>query len=255
MPTKTTDLAVATAPEYVALSLDTSELTESLAESLGSEGFGPNDFDTLTVPNATAAPVWNLPDSDESPKQLKGIIIFHQPVQTLWLKPLNEGNSNMPPDCVGRKDQRTGELVGSQNRQWVYENFKNSPYVQRPEGLVNEFPSPVSSMQKQLCETCPFSQWKTAQKGGGQFCTAKRDIYMLLPDRPFPVLVKVPPTSLISARKYFLSLSKSLLGPSNVETILTLQKENATPPYYKIVFTKGPQVDRENAARAKAYGA
>lgn len=250
---ETTAITTGQPAQYLALSLDPHDLQSNLAEVLGGESFTPNDFDRVTVPSGTSAAVWNIPNSEDAPKVLKGVIVHHTLARTMWLVPVDKsGGKSSPPDCVGKVSAEDGNMYGSKPQGWIYEAYEDSDYHQKVAPALA--PSEYQMDKKQPCDTCPFSVFGTASSGKGQFCNLKRILYLLTPADPFPVVVVVPAKSLKNARSYLLSLGKKMLSPGAVETELTLVKDNSSnPPYYQIVFTQAGVLAPEDRAKAKAY--
>lgn len=56
------------------------------------------------------------------------------------------------------------------------------------------------------CETCPYAQYGSSLKGGGQACKQIRQMLILYPEEILPHVVTIPPTSLKACGRYFLML-------------------------------------------------
>jgi hypothetical protein len=248
------ELAVIKASEYTALATDQAEMKEALAEVLAGESFGVTDFDVVTVPTGASAPMWNLPSSDPA-KVISGIIIHQNLARAMWLTPIEKQGDSGPaqPDCTGKVNQADGNMYGSRTQLEIFAMWNEAEYVGRPENLKPPTPTAYQAGQHQPCDTCPFSQFNTSKNGKGQFCGLKRILYILTPEQPFPLIVRVPSKSLKSAKTYLLSLAKKAKRPGQVVTNLALQKVAGSPAYYVIDFTMGEVLDSETAQKSIAY--
>ena len=69
-----------------------------------------------------------------------------------------------------------------------------------------------------VCSSCQFAQFGSDDKGRGQACKATKSIFMLMKDTLLPVVLTLPPGSLMNAKKYFLRL---LSHGRSVDSVIT----------------------------------
>lgn len=197
------------------------EVMQSLAESLGGEKISQFDLSRISVPAGGGAH-WSIPDVDDpagkSEKELIGVVVGQSLGRSYWRQSMDEGGS-APPDCSSN------------------------------DGLIGQG-TPGGS-----CEECPFSQWGSADKGGGQACKLSRSIFILMPGEALPVVLSVPPSSLQGAKKFLLRLASKGRTLSQVVCKFTLEKaQNAAGTgYSKIVFNAGEALPTEMVKTVKAY--
>lgn len=248
------ELATIKASEYTVLATDQSQVAEVLADVLGGEGFGPNDFDVVTVPTGASAAMWNLPSADPV-KVISGIIIHQNLSRAMWLTPIDkQGDSGpVPPDCLGKINTQDGQLYGSRSQIEIYGMWNEAEFVSRPTGVKAHAPHEILANNPQPCDNCPFAEFGTSANGKGQFCGLKRILYVLTPDQTFPLVVRVPSKSLKAAKKYLIDLGKKGKRPQQVVTNLGLTKVPGNPSYYVIDFQAGEILDSETSAKAQAY--
>lgn len=185
---------------YRALDADPERVTQILKENLAG-GITEFDLERVKVPSGGGT-AWEVPTL-EGPKnvdEITGVMIWYRDARTYWNKPFDEGGS-APPDCSS-SDTVTG--IGT------------------PGGA---------------CQTCPLSQFGSADKGQGQACRQIRQLFILMPDSIFPMVITAPPTSLRAMKNYSMKLSGALVNYFDVTTTLTLEKDKSADGivYAKIV--------------------
>lgn len=155
--------------------VDTSAL-DAIKENLGSIDLTPNDFERIKFPSAGSQfwEVMNLAGESEPVKSIEGIILMHKNTRVYWSDEYN--GQKTPPDC----------------------SSENGVFGRGTPGGT--------------CATCPYSQWESDPKGGGgQACKAVGIQFVLRPDEVLPIVVPVPPTSIVGMKKFMLKLvSKKL---------------------------------------------
>jgi hypothetical protein len=208
---------------YQIMKMDAAEITEILQENLGGESLSISDLTVIKVPGAGGT-TWSVPtiDGDKDVKELVGIIVFTKTTRAYWEVSYDDGIPG-PPDCMSF-DGITG-TVG-------------------PWGTKD-------------CIECPGNQFQETEDDAGvkaKQCSEKRNIFMVLPDQVFPVVVRAPVMSLKNARKYLIGVSSANQKIHSVYTKLTLEKaENAQKKQYaKIVFTKVGDVEDPEATASYA---
>jgi hypothetical protein len=219
-----TALATIDQSKYLALSDDALDIAELLDANMGSGDFSARNLASVKVP-AGGGMTWTVPhpDGEQDTRELVGVILFAQNTRAYYPSGVGEGPAG-PPDCSS-EDGVTG--VGS------------------PGGA---------------CATCPLAQFGSAIRNGqpasGQACAAKKQLYMLLPDRILPVVVTAPATSLKAIQGYMGSLLQVGKPIYAVETKLSLKREERGGNKFSvIVAAKGGDLSPEGTAFMKALAA
>jgi hypothetical protein len=224
------ELAVIPAGGYLALNHapeEMAELLDVLAENLGGESLTARDLPRIGIPSGGGVS-WEIPTSDgdiEPAKALRGIIIHFERTHSYW-PPSQE--SGTPPVCSSVGSANTAVGTGD------------------PGGA---------------CKTCPYNQFRSkvrddGREAGGKACTERENWFLLLDDRPLPIVLSLAPTSLRAATDYRVkqlgSIGKRL---SSVVTEITLANDtNATGEKYSYIVPKvAGNLSPEEAARARSY--
>ena len=178
-------------------------------------------FDRIKVPAggglAFEVPGDN-PDSPDTVKEVKAVILYHHPVHAYFKDKYTGGNN--PPDC-GSIDGHTG--------------------IDTESGEVKG------------CKDCEYSKFGSGENGG-KACRQKRRIYILRENEALPIIVSLPTGSLADYSKYVMRLMSKGKKSNSVVTKFTLKKaQNAGGiSYSQVVCT----VDRDlTAAEQKAIDA
>jgi len=103
------------------------------------------------------------------------------------------------------------------------------------------------------CSTCPLSQFGPDNERPG--CKERMALFVIVPDMLLPVVIMVPPTSLKSAKKYFIGLASKGQTYWKVETEINLEKATNAQKidYAKAVFKPGKSLSKENAEMIESY--
>ena len=128
------------------------------------------------------------PDSPDSVKEFKAVILYHHPVHAYFKDKYTGGNN--PPDC-GSIDGHTG--------------------VETETGLVK------------VCKDCEYSKFGSGENGG-KACRQKRRIYILRENEALPIIVSLPTGSLADFSKYVMRLLSRGKKSNAVVTKFTLKK-------------------------------
>ena len=179
---------------YAIANLGTGEsnttLAEIMRENVGAGGITPFDLDRVKVPSG-AGTAWELPTltgETDVAKAFTGIIVAWREPRSYWVKGLDEGGGNQPPDCAS-DDGATG--VGT------------------PGGE---------------CAVCPLAQFGSGKEQRGQACKQMRLLFIVRENALLPIALFAPPTSIANIRKYFLRLASEGKHYSSVVTNFTLSK-------------------------------
>lgn len=174
--TESTELAVIKPGGFLALNHSSDEMAEMLdvlAENLGGESLTARDLPRIGIPSGGGL-AWEIPTGDgdvEPSKTLTGIIVHFERTHSYW--PHTQA-SGTPPICssVG-----PGTIaVGSG----------------QPGGP---------------CRTCPHNVYGTkirpdGREAKGKACTERENWFMLVEDRPLPIVLSLAPSSLAAAKEY-----------------------------------------------------
>ena len=144
----------------------------------------------------------------ENKNDFVGQIVHVQPRRSYWKKSYEETGGGELPDC------------------WSIDALK---------------PHKTSeSMQAEACSECPQRVWKSAQKGEGQACRDVRWMWILLPDRPIPAILVIPPTSLRRWSEYNTTVQQAgLFRPLAVWTKFAVEeaKNSAGTAFSRVAFS------------------
>ena len=185
-------------------------LGEVFAEEL--DGLTPS-FERIKIP-AGGGLAYEVPgedpDSPDSVKEFKAVILYHHPINCYSEEEYTGGNN--PPDC-GSMDGKVG--------------------IEAETGIVKS------------CADCEFKKFGSA-KNGGKACKQKRRIYLLREGEALPTILSLPTGSLGEFSKYVMRLLSKGKKTNGVVTKFTLKKAQNSGGinYSQAVFA----VDRELTA-------
>jgi hypothetical protein len=186
----------------------------AMAEEM--DGLNVN-FDLVKFPSGGAL-VFEVPGEDaenpDSVKEIVGVIVDHHPVNAYWVEKFTGQNNH--PDCASL-DGKIGEGNPGGN-----------------------------------CKACPLNKWGSDTEGGkGKACKNIRRVYMLQEGKIFPLLLRIPPTSLQNFSDY---ISKRILQKGyrsfDVITKVTLKKAQSSGgiAYSQAMFSIAGLLDDEAKA-------
>ena len=163
-------------------------LGEVFAEEL--DGLTPS-FERIKIP-AGGGLAYEVPgedpDSPDSVKEFKAVILNHHPINCYYEEEYTGGNN--PPDC-GSMDGKVG--------------------IEAETGMVKS------------CADCEFNKFGSA-KNGGKACKQKRRIYLLREGEALPTILSLPTGSLGEFSKYVMRLLSKGKKTNGVVTKFTLKK-------------------------------
>ena len=163
-------------------------LGEVFAEEL--DGLTPS-FERIKIP-AGGGLAYEVPgedpDSPDSVKEFKAVILYHHPINCYYEEEYTGGNN--PPDC-GSMDGKVG--------------------IEAETGMVKS------------CADCEFNKFGSA-KNGGKACKQKRRIYLLRENEALPTILTLPTGSLGEFSKYVMRLLSKGKKTNGVVTKFTLKK-------------------------------
>ena len=191
------------------------EIVDAIKEELA--GLGSITFDAIKIPSGGGLAFEVPSDDPEKPEpksSLKGIIIYHHPVNAYWADAYT-GAKNAP-DCVSF-DAKNGRVTAT--------------------GEVRD------------CATCPFNQFGSDTSGGkGKACKNGHRVYILLENETLPLMLILPPTSIKNLKDY---LAKRVLikGKRSYEVItefkLAKDKNEGGIAYSKATFSRVGELSKE----------
>ena len=207
---------------FVIFKTPVSEIKDAVTANIGDSGMTVWDLERIKIP-AGGGTAWTLQglDGEEMAKELTGIIVAWRDTRAYWSVPMEQSDGNMPPDCYSL-DARTG--------------------TGKPGGD---------------CHKCPFAQFGSDPRGGGQACKLVRQLFFIREDNLLPEIVNLPPSSVKPARQYFMRLASKAVPCYSLITKIALEKtKNAQGIVYsRATFTSGGRLTAEQAARVKEYSA
>jgi hypothetical protein len=164
----------------------------NLAQMLADEMDGLNlSFDRIKIPAggglAYEVPSDN-PDSPDTVKEFKAVILYHHPVHSLYKEKYTGGNT--PPDCAS---------------------------VNGHTGIVAE------TGEVKACADCPNNKFGSGENGA-KACKQKRRIYILRAGEALPIILSLPTGSLADFGKYVTRLLSRGQKSSGVVTKFSLKK-------------------------------
>jgi hypothetical protein len=234
------------------MALDTANsgmLAEVIKENFGATGLRLSDLDRIKIPGS-AGIAWEVPTIEkpdgESRTELVGVIVAWADKKAWWPVKFGAGDSaNTPPAC------KSDDMVHGTGLPTLAISDNESKLVEQ--GKAQR--TPTSDTGGFLCTTCPHNVFGGAPEGTGKWCKDMRFIVMLLQDAVLPVLIRVPPTSLLPLRNYFKRLAGSGKRYYSTVTRLTLQKEEnaARIKYSSVVPTAVRFLDESEQGAARAY--
>lgn len=213
--------ALKPAQRYEALQMsneDFAELAEIFVSNLDGQTLSVRDLDRIHCPSGESN-IWpEVPNADgsDSEKEFEGIIFHTQTPRVYFDQPYTPGGPKVPPSC------------------WSPDGIKG---YGKPGGD---------------CMTCQFNQFDTALTGTGRgkACREGVHLYALMPHSVMPVVVQVPPTSLVPFREYMVNISKSRVRREHTVTRFRLQLVNKSPV---IMFDSVEVLDQDEREALNHY--
>lgn len=197
---------------YPAIAEDPRELMQLVEQNLGGETITASNLPKITVPNGDSL-FWQI-DGEDPVREIEGVVLFQTLVRAFWSTAYEDGDHG-PPDCFSNDSNR---------------------------GIGN----PGGD-----CDTCKFAQYGSDPKGGeGQACRQTRPLYILRPGHSLPTLLRVPPTSLKSAKAFLVSLITTRTFISSIVVKLSLAKGKKNPI---VQFRSGQKLSEGDAAKAREF--
>ena len=226
------ELAIVKKESFAVLSMDGNEVREIIAENLGENGkIEVHELPRIKIPSGgTTQWIGTGLSGEESYPAIEGIIIHHKDQKIMWLKSIDDGGSDSPPDCSSPDG-----MIGFPN-----EEAKKT-------GITGD------------CATCPFNQFgsdiKDGKIGRGKRCKDTKALFIMKKDSVLPSVVMLPPTSKSNAKSFLLALAGAGKRFYEVVTKITLEKakskDNIT--YAKAKFITTGTVDPKLIPEIKKF--
>jgi hypothetical protein len=219
-PAASTAVALIERDNLPGLAADVADVIGALADNLGGEAVGVNDFTRIRMP-AGGGIAWEVPNLDgeaDVQKVIRGVIVYQRTPRTYWATSF-ENSEGGPPDC--RSDDG---VTGRGN----------------PGGD---------------CSTCPLAQFGSG-RGNTQACAQQRQIFVLREDGgAFPVILTLPPTSLKNARGYLVALAERGKKFRHVLTEIGLERATSNDGigYSRATFRYVGDLSADAKAASDAY--
>jgi hypothetical protein len=230
---KSTDLVEV--KNYAAMRQDPQSLLATIQSNIGGQKLSEFDLDRVTIP-AGGGKAWTVPtlEGDEVTPTLQGVIVFWKDTRAWWDKSFEEQGGGAPPDCSSADAERA---------------------TVNEDGVHPGAPSDENGLL--ICEACPKSQFGSDPRPGSkaQHCKLVRQLFLLTPDDLLPIVVSLPPTSVGTAGKYFLRLSRAGVPYYSVVTQIELSQEQSGGgiKYSRANFSLVERLDAESAANIERY--
>lgn len=224
--TKETENALVPVTQY-AVATSGGNVVDVLRENLRGEPLTAADLTIIKAPSGGAT-AWTVPtiDGDKVVKDLVGIIVYQKMVRAYWSQTFDESGGG-PPDCMSL-DAITGQ--GSLPPDVVAKN-------------------PVFR-----CAMCPYAQFGSG-KDKSQACRTNRLMFVVREGDMLPIVVRVSPGSLKTAKIFLTQLASAGRKPHSIVTRFALgPTKNANGvKYSQIVFTRAADVPQEAMPGIIAY--
>lgn len=228
MPTKKNgnDKELVKTTDFMALTQPLENFRDLVDQNIGASGISAFELDRIRVP-AGGSTLWTIDtlEGEEAVKEIEGIIIHMTDPRTFWATTFEDGGGSAP-DCSSEDG-----LLGVGTR---FEGDEEGPHN---------------------CPSCKFSQFGSDSKGRGQACKATKAIFMLMPDTLLPVVLTLPPGSLMNAKKYFLRLLSHGRSVDSVITRWTLDPEKNPDgiKYSKALPSAGRVLEPDEHQKVSSY--
>lgn len=163
--------------------------------------------------------VFEIPKFDsegdfEAVQSISGVIVYHHDYNSYWER--SEANGT-PPDCSA-----------------------GNGYI----GLGNP---------GGFCADCPLNQFGSGTGGKGKACKNAKLVYLLREGDIFPLVIKLPATSIKPFNKFLLNCKLRGLLPSQVVTTVTLKKAEANGTTYSVACFSMVPLHGETAENTALY--
>ena len=189
---------------------------------LPGERLSLSDLYRFKVPSGTSGAFWQLP-SGEPAKTLHAVILHASRSRTYWIKTIEDGGGDSPPDCSSNDAIHGDGLYGFMTNE-------------QGEFIVSNA-NPTGE-----CKTCPMAAFGSG-KGEAQACREGVRMLLLLSNDPLPTVLNIPPASLGSFRNYRLHVLQPLsIQPYTTTTLISLlptKSKSGGVAYYEVHFDLG----------------
>jgi hypothetical protein len=188
---------------------ETSDIAGIIEENLAGEGLRPTDLPRVTFPREASS--FDIPDALDptgvrSVREIVGVPVRQQVTRAMYLEAYQSGSTDAP-DC------HSNDGVNG------IPNPDIQPVVTLADGTQAEFGG--------MCLRCPLNEWGSNLDGRpGKQCSEYRSIVIVEPERPFPIVLRLPPTQLGAWRQFGLALTNAGVRIHKAVVGFAIQKKN-----------------------------
>lgn len=217
------------ANESKALAIPEESKIEEIRQALQGEQIAMGDLDQIKIP-AGGGQTWEVPstEGDYSVRNLEGVIILTTTSRAYWATDFESGGGGRSPDCSSPDG-----IYGQGNRG-----------IEPNEGATTIH----------ACADCPLAFWGSGA-GGGIACRENKQVFLLIEGRAFPIILRLPPTSIGVLRKYNVALASEGRVPWGVVSRFALQKVQSKSGinYSRVQIEKVRDLEKGEADSANSY--
>jgi hypothetical protein len=229
MAGKSTEVAVPEGGEYAVLFSDQGGAVEVMRENLGEGGISPLDLDRVGIP-AGGGTSWEVPtlEGSDSVREIQGIVVAWRSPRVYWSRPIEETGGGVQPDCSSDDGVFGRGMYGKDSDD-------------NPSGR---------------CDQCPMDQWGSdpREDSRAKACKEMRSLFVLRPNTVLPIVVSLPPTSILPLRKYFMRLVGHSVPYYGAVTRLGLERVQSGGFTWSVAEPSLVRVlDEAELAASKAY--
>lgn len=206
--------------EFAALSGE--DWSDIMDENTGGDGLRASDLKRVSFPRESAQWAIDDPLADGGVRyvpELSGVVVNQRTNRSFYAGEYEGGNDQ--PDCFSNEGEFGAPKAGQE------------PVVTLSDGREVQYGGD--------CAMCPLNQWDSDLKGGrGKACREYRTLALLQPDKPLPIMVRVPPTQLGLWHRFGVDMAGMKLRLSRTVIALGLRigsdKKPALSPYVRAVL-------------------
>jgi hypothetical protein len=214
------------------------------------EGISTRQALTRVKVMPAGANLFEFEDTGDTFREIRGVVLSAHGRNVLWDKPVSEGQVTRTDDPEARPAcASTDGKYGNPREGFIHlglpANLGKTPQTATARATGQELLS---------CADCPYNQFRSVgllpytKQGSqqGKAVTNQRSIYILLPDRRFPVELRITPSSLTAFDAYLKLLVDASVPIQAVETVFTLERmERGAQKWSVVKFTRGANLTLE----------
>lgn len=210
--------------EFAILTREPEIVRDLVRENIGEE-LTMLDLDRIRIP-AGGGMAWEVPtlegEGGDITKEIVGVIIAHKFARVFWEQSIDEAGGGNPADCSSTNGRS---------------------------GVPLDFAAAKAGGYSGVCKECPKAEFGSADKGRGQACSQRKQLFIITPDDLLPIVVNLPPTSIRETSAYLRRLASRGKMFHSVVTRLTLRKDQNQDSieYSRVVVTQAADLSPEQA--------